>query len=130
MPDATLGQLVSELIQDVSRLVRQELRLAQAEASEKVQQAQNGVLAIVSGLLVAFCGLLILLQAVVLALSNIMPPWLASVSVGVVLALIALILILQGRKNLRARNLVPERSLRAGKVAVVGEEGPHREQVQ
>lgn len=118
MSDVSFGQLVSDLIEDVGQLVRQELRLAQMEVSEKLQQAQNGVYAIVTGLLVAFCALLILLQALVMALSNVLPPWLAAVSVGLVLALIALVLFRQGRKNLKARNLIPERSLRMGKETV------------
>jgi len=118
MPEASLGQLLSELISDLGQLVRQELRLAQSEVSEKVKQAQHGLYAIVTGLLVAFCALLILLQALVIALSKAMPPWLAAVAVGAVLAVIAFILIRQGRENLKARNLVPERSLRAGRTAI------------
>jgi hypothetical protein len=35
-----------------------------------------------------------------------------------VLAVIAFILIRQGRENLKARNLIPERSLRAGRKIV------------
>jgi len=115
MPEPSLGQLVSDLISDLGQLVRQELRLAQSELSDKLKQAQNGVYAIVTGLLVAFCALLILLQAVVIALSNVMPPWLAALSVGGVLAIVAFVLIRQGRSNLKARNLMPERSLRAGR---------------
>jgi len=114
MAENSLGQLVTDLVADVGLLVRQELRLAQAEASEKLEQAQTGVYAVVTGLLVAFCALLILLQALVIALTKTMPAWAASLSVGVVLALIALVLIRQGAKNLKARNLIPERTLRAG----------------
>ncbi len=117
MPEASLGQLVSELIGDLGRLVRQELRLAQSEVSEKFKQAQYGLYAIVTGLLVAFCALLILLQALVIALSNVMPAWLAAVAVGGVLTVVAFLLIRQGRENLKARNLVPERSLRAARKA-------------
>jgi uncharacterized BrkB/YihY/UPF0761 family membrane protein len=123
MPEASLGQLVSELISDLGQLVRQELRLAQSEVSEKFKQAQTGVYAIVTGLLVAFCALLVLLQALVIALSNAMPPWMAAVIVGGVLAIIAFALIRQGRENLKARNLIPERSLRVGRKTLESE-GP------
>jgi len=115
MSNASIGDLLSGLVHDLSQLVRPELRLAQAEVSEKLQQAQNGIYAVTTGLLVAFCALLILLQAVVIALSNVMPAWLASVAVGGVLALVALLLIRQGRKNLQARNLIPQRTLRAAR---------------
>jgi uncharacterized membrane protein YqjE len=115
MADTSISQLVSELIADVGQLVRQELRLAQAETSEKLQQAQNGAFTVVSGLLIAFSALLILLQALVIALTKVMPAWAASLVVGVVLAFIAFVLIRQGSQNLRAKNLVPERTLRAGR---------------
>lgn len=115
MAESSIAHLVSGLVSDIGQLVRQELRLAQAETSEKLHQAQNGAFAVITGLLVAFCALLILLQAVVIALSNTMPPWAASLVVGVVLAIIAFILIRQGSRNLSARNLVPERTLRAGR---------------
>src|SRR3546814_12914891 len=100
----------SGLIGDLGHLVRQELRLAQAETSEKLQQAQTGVYAIVTGLLIAFCALLILLQPLVIALSEIMPAWAASLSVGVVLALVASILTRQGSNSLNPNNLIPHRT--------------------
>ena len=115
MSDSSIGQLVSGLVNDIGHLLRQELRLAQAETTEKLEQAQNGMYAVITGLLLAFCGLLILLQALVIGLSNVMPAWAASLIVGGVLALIAFVLIRQGGKNLSPGNLVPERTLRAGR---------------
>lgn len=120
MAESSIGQLVSGLVSDISLLVRQELRLAQAETAEKLEQAQNGIYAVVTGLLLAFCALLILLQALVIGLSNVMPAWAASLVVGVVVALVALILVRQGAKNLQPRNLIPERTLRAGRQTVGG----------
>jgi uncharacterized membrane protein YgcG len=112
-PEQSFTSLLKELIGEIGQLIRQELRLAQAEASEKVSQAQNGVIAIIVGLLFAFSALLILLQAVVVALAAVMPAWLASVIVGLVVAVIAFILIRQGQSNLKPVNLVPERTLNA-----------------
>ncbi len=114
-PDASLGRLVSELVQDIGRLVRQELRLAQAEISEKASQARSGLYAVIAGLFLAFCALLVLVQAVVLALGGVMPLWLAAVLVGLVLAAAAAILLIRGRDNLKARNLLPERTLRVAR---------------
>jgi hypothetical protein len=112
-PDQSFTSLLKELIGELGQLIRQELRLAQAEASEKVSQAQNGVIALIVGLLFAFSALLILLQAVVVALATVMPAWLASVIVGLVVAVIAFILVRQGQSNLNPVNLVPERTLNA-----------------
>lgn len=112
MAEASLSHLLGELVRDLGVLVRQELRLAQAEAAEKLKQAENGVYAVVTGLLLAFCALLILLQALVLALSNVLPPWLAAAAVALVVAVLAFVLIRQGRDRLAPKNLVPQRSLR------------------
>lgn len=111
--DQSLKGLVRELIDEIARLIRGELRLMQAEGQEKVAQIQTGVISIISGLLVAFCALLILLQAAVIALAERMEPWMASVIVGVAVAIVGWILISRGQRNLKAQNLVPERTLKS-----------------
>lgn len=113
MTDRPLAGLLSDIASDAVKLLRQEVSLAQAEVTEKLQQAQNGLLSVMTGLLVALSALIILLQAVVLALATVMPAWLASVIVGGVMAVIALILLRLGQKKLAAKNLIPARSLRS-----------------
>lgn len=115
MAESSLGQLLSELISDLARLLRQELRLARSEAAEKLRQAEHGFYIVVAGLMAAFCALLLVVLAAVLALSNTMPAWAASLTVGLVLALLALLLLRQGRASLRARNLIPARRRRSGR---------------
>lgn len=105
--------LLKDLIDDLGQLIRQELRLAQAEASEKVTQIQTAAISIVAGLLLAFCALLVLLQALVIALSNVLAPWLAAVIVAVAVAVVAFVLFKQGQSNLKAANLKPERTIRS-----------------
>ena len=87
--DQSVKSLLAELVNNVTRLVRQELQLVQVETSEKTSQALEGVFVIIGGLLLAFAALLILLQAVVVGLSEFVDPWLASLIVGVVVAVIA-----------------------------------------
>lgn len=111
--DHSLTGLLRNLANDVSRLVRSELRLIQAEGQEKASQLRLGAISILSGLLLSFCALLILLQAVVIALSKVMAPWLASLIVGAVIALIGAVLVATGERNLKAQNLVPERTLKS-----------------
>jgi hypothetical protein len=111
--DQSVTSLVRDLIDEIGRLIRQEFRLAQAETSEKLSQAQAGAVALVVGLLLGFCALLILLQALVVALANTMPAWLASVIVGAVVAVIAFLLVWQGQRNLKPASLVPERTIRS-----------------
>lgn len=111
--DQSLRSLTSELIGDISRLIRQELRLAQAEAGEKASQLQTGVISIAAGMLLALAALLVLLQALVLWLANVMSVLMASVIVGVVVAVIALILVWAGAAKLKGTSLMPERTMRA-----------------
>jgi len=110
--DRSVGGLLSDLANGLATLVRQELRLAQAEGSEKISNAVIGVAAILGGLLIAACSLLILLQALVIALANHMPDWLAALVVGIAVAIVAFIAIWQGRRNLSMEKLAPRRTMR------------------
>ena len=109
----SIGSLIGDLGKGVSTLVRQELRLAQAEGSEKMSRAITGVIAIFGGLLVALCALLVLLQALVIALAEHMPASVASLIVGIVVAAIAFLMVWQGRRNLSAERLAPQRTVRS-----------------
>jgi uncharacterized membrane protein len=102
---------VKALVSDATLLMQQEARLARAEVGEKVEQVQLGIIAIVSGLLLAFCALLVLLQALVVALANIMPASLAALLVGVVLAVIAYVSVKAGSDQLKTSNLMPNRTI-------------------
>src|SRR5512134_412256 len=106
--DQSVKSLLAELVNNVSRLVRQELQLVQVETSEKTSQVLEGVFVIIGGLLLAFAALLILLQALVVGLSEFMEPWLASLIVGIAVAIIAFVLIKYGQSNLKASSLTPE----------------------
>ncbi|GKX35787.1 MAG: nutrient deprivation-induced protein [Rhizobiaceae bacterium MnEN-MB40S] len=106
-------QTIRELIADATLLVRQEIDLAKAEAAEKLGQIQAGVAAVAVGLLIALTALLVLVQALVVALGNIMPPALAALIVGVVLALIAFVLVMNGANQLKPENLAPKRTIRS-----------------
>ena len=111
--DQPIKSLLAELIAGISKLLRQELRLAQAESSEKLSQAITGLISLFAGFLIAFAALLVLLQATVVALANVIPPTYAALVVGVIVALIAFVMIQQGRKKIAIGNIVPERTVKA-----------------
>lgn len=110
--EKSVGTLLQDLTGDVSNLVRDEVRLAQAEMSEKVNQIIMAVIAIVAGLLLALVSLIILLEGVAVALANYMPDWAAVVLVGAVTAVVAFILVNQGKNSLSAARLAPNRTAR------------------
>jgi uncharacterized membrane protein YqjE len=107
-----VGDLVKQLAGQTSTLVRQEIDLAKAEMSEKATVAGKG-----AGLLggAAAVGLLAagsLTACLILALSEVIPDWLAALIVALVMGAIAAVLALQGRNRIRAATPpVPEQTV-------------------
>ena len=110
--ERSLGDLLGQLTGDLASLVRKESELVRAEFSEKLSQAGRGVGEIFAGALLLMCALLVLLQALVLALSKVMDPALASVLVGVGVAAVGYFLLRGGMKALSPDVLKPDRSTR------------------
>ena len=112
MRERPVGELVKELAGQTSTLVRQELDLAKAEMSQKATVAGKG-----AGLLggAAVAGLLAagsLTACLILALSEVVPDWLAALIVALVIGAIAAVLALQGRNRIRAATPpVPEQTV-------------------
>ncbi|MEL6505081.1 MAG: phage holin family protein [Pseudomonadota bacterium] len=111
MSTSNITENVRALFADSTLLVRQEIALAKAEASEKLSEIQVGVTSIAAGALIAFVALMVLVQALVVVLTNFMPPSLASLLVGVVLAVVAFATVKSGQNKLAASSLKPERTI-------------------
>jgi uncharacterized membrane protein YqjE len=96
-----IGDLVKQLAGQTSTLVRQEIDLAKAELTEKGRVAGQGAGmfggAAVVGLLAAGA----LTACVILALSEVVPDWLAALIVALVLGAVAAVLAMQGRDRVR-----------------------------
>ena len=109
--DRSLKELLSDLTSSLTTLVRKEIQLARAETSEKITQSMVAMGAIAGGAILALAALLVLLQALVIALSELMPPGWASLIVGVVVAAIAYFMIHKGTNDLKASSLAPSRTI-------------------
>lgn len=109
--DRSLKELIGDLSGSISNLFRKEIQLARAETSEKITQSMVAMGAIAGGAILALAALLVLLQALVIALSELMPPGWASLIVGVVVAAIAYFLIHKGTNDLKASSLAPSRTI-------------------
>lgn len=100
----TATQIIGDISKDLSRLVRQEIDLAKIEAKQEATKAGKGA-GMLGGAGVAGHLMLIFLSTALLLLLDI---WLhialAALIVGVVWAVIAGILALLGRKNLKDVN--------------------------
>jgi hypothetical protein len=97
--DASTGELVSRLSQEVADLVRSELRLAQAEVSGKAKKAGIGAGLFGAAGIVALYAVGVFIATAILALALVLDAWLAALIVGVVLAAVAGVAALMGKKQ-------------------------------
>jgi hypothetical protein len=110
--DRSLKELIGDLSGSISTLFRKEIQLARAETSEKITQSMVAVGAIAGGAILALAALLVLLQALVIAISELgVPPGWASLIVGVIVAAIAYFMIHKGTNDLKASSLAPSRTI-------------------
>jgi ABC-type anion transport system duplicated permease subunit len=112
--DRSLGTLITDLTRKTTTLFQQEVALGKAEVSEKISQLGNGLALLVIGGFILFAGLLKLLDAAIYGIGELLPadlsPWLAAVIVGGIVAIIGIIMLQKGRKNLKPQHLVPHRT--------------------
>jgi Flp pilus assembly protein TadB len=101
LTDRSTAELVKLASEQVSRLVRDELRLAQVELARKGKHAGIGVGLFGTAGFLALYGLAALFAAAALALALVLPAWLATLIVAIVLLAIAGILALIGRGQVK-----------------------------
>ncbi|MBF9129070.1 phage holin family protein [Plantactinospora sp. S1510] len=99
--EQSTAELVQRATEQLSRLVRDELALARIELAEKGRHAGIGVGLFGGGGAMALCGLGVLVAAAVLALALVIPAWAAALVVAGALFLMAGVLALIGRRQVR-----------------------------
>jgi hypothetical protein len=113
--ERSLGTLVADLTRESTTLVQQEVALARAEVSEKVSQVGTALASLIIGGLVLFAGLLKLLDAAIYGIGEMFPPdlgpWLAALIVGAIVAIIGMVMLQKGRRNLKPEHLAPQRTV-------------------
>jgi cbb3-type cytochrome oxidase subunit 3 len=110
--DESLGDVARDLTRDVSLLVRQEVQLAKAEMAEKGRTAAPGVGMIGGATLAGLLAGGALTAAAILGLAIFLPEWLAALLVGVVLAVVAYVLVKQGKERVaEAGAPIPEQTI-------------------
>jgi Flp pilus assembly protein TadB len=101
LADRSTADLVKLAAEQVSRLVRDELKLAQTELAEKGKRAGIGVGLFGTAGVVSLYGVGVLIAAAVLGLATALEPWIAALIVAVVLVLLAGLLALIGRGQVK-----------------------------
>ena len=104
--------IVIDLIGQFTTLLRQESKLARAEISENVNRALMGIVMAIAAAVLLIPALVILLLAGVYGLeaAGLAPYW-AALIVGGVAVVIGVALLLIGISRLKAKNLIPSKTL-------------------
>ena len=107
----SIPELLTDLVRDLGELFRKEGRLVRAEISEAGKRLASGIEMMGAGAVLLLVALFVLVQALVIALAELVGPGWASLIVGGLLAVIGVVLIMRGRKDLSASSLMPERAI-------------------
>jgi MFS family permease len=114
--EASASELVKQLSEQTSRLVRQEVELAKTELAIKGKRAGIGAGMFGGAGVVGLYAVGALVTAAIAALATAMDTWLAALIVGVVLAAVAGVVALTGKKKVQeAMPPVPEDSVESVK---------------
>jgi Putative Actinobacterial Holin-X, holin superfamily III len=104
----SLGDLFKDVTKDMSTLIRQEVALAKAEISDSAKKAGKGAGMLGGAGYAAIMVIFFLSLALMWALASLIGPGWGALIVAVVWAVIALVLFLQGRKQLKTVRGAPE----------------------
>jgi uncharacterized membrane protein YqjE len=107
------GEMFERLSTDMTNLWSGQSRLIGTELNEKVTTVKAASVSLVVGGVISFIGVICLAATAIIALANIMEPWLAAAIVTVALLVIGLVMVKGAQKKLSGKGLVPEHSIDA-----------------
>ncbi|MFD9336191.1 phage holin family protein [Streptomyces sp. NPDC060028] len=110
--DESVSVLVSRASQQISELVREEMQLARAEMTQKGKRFGKGGGLVGAGGLLGILAAQALIATCIAALALILPVWASALIVTVVLAVVAAVTAMAGKKQIAdAGAPVPERTI-------------------
>lgn len=109
--DRSVGRLLGDATKDLQALARKEFALAKAETKEELQNSVAAGKSFGVAGLMGYLALVMLSFAAAWALAAIIPTGWAFFAVGVVFALVAAVMALRGRRELRKFDAVPEETV-------------------
>lgn len=128
-PDASTGELISQVSADLSRLIRDELQLARIEMTGKARKAGIGAGVLGAAGVLALYATGVLIACGILALALVMDAWLAALIVGLGLCAAAGVAALIGRNEVQAGvPPIPTRTLASVQEDLDAVRGPHSSQ--
>jgi len=109
--DRSLSQLLAEMTSELSTLMRKEVELAKAETKEEVGKASKAAAMFGGTAVTGFMALLLISFAAAWGLAEIIEPGWAFLVVGLIYAVVAAVLLSQGKKKMQQVNPVPENTV-------------------
>jgi len=103
-----LADLVSDLSRDASLLAQQEVALAKQEAADKLGVLKNEAVGLVLGGVLLHSGILAVLAGIILALAEVLPPYLSALIAGAALLAIGAGLLVNAKNRLAKLDLAPK----------------------
>jgi len=110
-----VSAVLADIVGNVQEIVRSEVRLAKAEVKQETAQAAHSLGFMACGVGLAFYAFGLLLVAAIFLLAKFMDAWLAALVVCLIVAVVAVPLILAGRREWQRLRLTPERTLHSVK---------------
>jgi Putative Actinobacterial Holin-X, holin superfamily III len=111
--ESLISTLLGRLFRETEILLLQELALVRAETAESLAQFVGGALVLLIGFAFAFAGLLAILAGCIALLAYLLPLWIASAGVGVLVLVGGAAFAVYGRRVLTKATLVPQRALQS-----------------
>lgn len=108
--DRTIASVLSDIVDDVRSIIRAEVRLAKVEIREELAKTKRAVAFMAIAGLIGLIALALLFLAAVYALSLVMPPWAAALTVSVVASAIGAALFFSGLRQLKDIHVVPPKT--------------------
>jgi uncharacterized membrane protein YqjE len=97
----SIGDLLDKIASDSAALVREEVALAKREIGQKVVELQSGLILLAAGLVCGVIALMTFCGAMIIAISTITGPGIATFVIGVLLAIIAIVTAFMGLTHVR-----------------------------
>jgi uncharacterized membrane protein YqjE len=109
--EESIGELIKDLSRDVSKLVHQEFELARVEMTEKGKRAGVGLGMVGGAAAFALVTLGGSMATIIIVLDLVMPLWLAALLTTAAYGVVAAVLALRGREQLKETGApIPERT--------------------
>jgi uncharacterized membrane protein YqjE len=97
----SIGELLEKISSDYASLVRDQVSLAKREIGQRMTKLQSGLIMLAAGLVFGIIALMTFCGAMIIAISTVTGPGIATLVIGVLLAIIAVIAAFIGLAHVR-----------------------------